>query len=172
MSNHRAQLQGAKADFVKKLTYWIDQIPKDAPSQSLTEAALMQRILDVHAFHEKKTHYLYDFNRDLISRIREKEFMALRSISKRDEYARTLFGFFWSKSGLSKVKADTNALVQQWFDCPEFQTTFPYTLFRDVYIQVLPKPEPRKAEPPKAEPNLLPKAEPIPDAWDDDAWNE
>lgn len=164
--NHKAQLQGAKADFVKKLTTWISQTPKHEPSKSLTEAALMQRILDVHIYHESTTENVYciQFNRHLIPRIKETQFMKLRSISTREPYVETLFGFFWSKSGLSKVKAETRALVQQWFDYPQFQTTFPYSALGTdgLFDTSRPKVEPRKEEPKRS----------IPDAWDDDAWNE
>jgi len=126
----------------------------------------MQRILDVHAAREATTEHLYcsDFNRFLIPHIKESQFMKLRSISTRDVYVETLFGFFWSKSGLSKVKAETRALVQQWFDYPRYQTTFPYSALGTYGMRDNSRP---KVEPPKVEPKQS-----IPDAWDDDAWNE
>jgi hypothetical protein len=165
MSNHKAQTQRAKADFVQKLTTWIRETPKHEPSKSLTEAGLLQRILDVHVYNESTTENVYytDFNRFLIPRIKEKQFMKLRPISARDEYVKTLFGFFWSPSGLSKVKTETRELVQQWLDYPKYQEKFPYSVLGTRGMR-----DNSRQEPPKAEPKWG-----IPDSWDDDdAWDD
>jgi hypothetical protein len=158
--NHKAQVQRAKADFVKKLTTWISETPKHEASKSLTEAALLQRILDIHAFREATTEHTNSpsINKDLIPRIYEDQFMKLFIISRRDKYVETLFGFFWSKKGLGGIKAQTRALVQLWLDFPKERTTFPYT--RGLY-----------SNPHQGLPKSGPKWD-IPDAWDDDAWDD
>jgi hypothetical protein len=165
MSNHKAQTQRAKADFVQRLTTWIRETPKHEPSYSLTEAGLLQRILDVHAYREATTERVNSpsINKGLITRMHEDHFWKLHPIKERTKYVETLFGFFWSKNGLKSIKADTRTLVQKWLDSPEERTTFPYTrgLFHNSR-QGLPKSGPKWN---------IPDAQDD-DSWDDDAWDD
>ena len=171
--NHKEQLQGAKADFVKKLTAWINQTTENLDKQSdsrLVEAGLMQRILDVHVCREKTTQnvYLPDVNRYFMPHIQEVVFNRLRQINTRDVYLRNLFESLWSKNDFIKVKAETKALVECWVDYPRYRQKFPYSLLKpDAHSDSRPKVEPER---PKVEPER-PKEEPkkhIPDAWDDE----
>jgi len=164
--NHKAQLQNAKADFVTKLTTWISQTPKHEPSKGLTEAGLMQRILDVHAYHEATTQNVHspEINRYLMPRIKEWQFMKLRPISDRGVYVETLFGFFWKKNELNEIRAETRALVQQWLDYPKYQDKFPYSVLGTAGMRDNSQP---KKELPKEEPKRTTR-----DAWDDDAWDD
>ena len=163
--NHKEQLQGAKADFVKKLTAWINQTTENLDKQSdsrLVEAGLMQRILDVHVCREKTTQnvYLSDVNRYFMTHIKEEVFMRLHQINTRDAYLRILFESLWSKKEFTKVKTETKALVGQWLKDPELRQKFPYSLL---------KPDTRSYSRPKEEPER-PKEEPkhTSDAWDDE----
>jgi hypothetical protein len=157
MSNHKAQTQRAKADFVQRLTAWIRETPKHEPSKSLTEAGLLQRILDVHAYREATTERVNSpsINKGLIPRMHEDQFWKLLPIKSRAMYVETLFKFFWNTKGLSEIRAKTRELVQKWLDSPKERTTFPYT--SGMYYN-----------PHQGLPKSGPKWD-IPDAWDDDA---
>lgn len=172
--NHKAQLLGAKADFVKKLTAWINQTTENLDRQSnirLVEAGLMQRILDVHACREKTTQnvYLFEVNRFFMPYMKETDFMKLRQISSRDTYLATLFNGLWSKKEFTKAKDETRELIKLWIDNPRYRKTFPYSLLEPEVRDSRPRVERPKQQPPKQEPPKqdLPKDE-SKDAWDDD----
>ena len=161
--NHKAQLLSAKADFVRKLTTWINQTTENPSQQSihrLVEAGLMQRILDVHNFREKTTQNVCvsDLNRFFMPQIKETHFMNLRQINRRDVYLGTLFDYLWTKKAFTRAKAETKELVGQWLNYPKYRRTFPYSLLGPGMCG--PKEEPER---PKEEPKQH-----IPDAWDDE----
>ena len=168
-ANHKAQVQAAKADFVKKLTMWINATTKDLENQSeyrRVEAGLMQRILDVHAVREKTTQNVYveAVNCYFIPHIKEEIFMRLRQINMRDTYVEILFNYLWKKKVLTQMKAETKEMIDIWFENPRYQKKFPYSLFltgmRGNSFQKEQRYEqPRYEKEPEQE---------TPDSWDDE----
>ena len=172
-AKHRAQLQKAKANFVAKLTKWIDTTSKDPSVSSmhdLVNAGLMRRILDAHVLREATTQKVdspgYFLNRNLIGCIREHVFMRLCQIDNKETYMRILFEILWDKAVFKHVKDETKALIEQWYEFPDFRMTFPYTSLGAPEREV-PRPAPREPERPKADPKPQ-SSRHIPDAWDDE----